>query len=78
MTGLRLSDYPIEAEPAALIGRLVRDLETGDEARVARVVYSPASNELLAVVLDFGDLDEDDCAVWVGAHPDELELVMDA
>lgn len=50
----------------------------GDEARVARVVYSPASNELLAVVLDFGDLDEDDCAVWVGAHPDELELVMDA
>ena len=78
MTNLRLSDYPIEADPAALVGRIARDIESGDEGAITRVVYSPGRSEVLAVVLDFGDVSDDDCAVWVAAHPDDLELVMDA
>lgn len=78
MTAIRLSDYPADAEPGALVGRLALDLETGEEGRIVRVAYSPSRNELLAVMIDFGDCDEDGDDVWIAAHPDDVELVMDS
>lgn len=78
MNSLRLSDYPIEAEPATLIGRMVRDLDAGEEGEITRVLYSPSRNEVLAVVMIMSDTDGDGSDLWMAKHPDDVELVMDS